>query len=58
MGTFLKKILNVGIGKLTLGVVLGALAVKFIAESMILFFECIMYSSHSLLECAIIAVLY
>jgi hypothetical protein len=46
------------IGKLTLGIVLGALAVKVLAEKFVLFMECSTQSAHTISECVIIGVLY
>ena len=61
----MKKLLDIcrpalaaGIGRVTVGAILGALAVKFIAESVILFAECASGSSHTLSECMIIGILY
>ena len=46
------------IGKLALGVVLAALAVKVLAESFALFMDCATNSSHTISECVIIGMLY
>ncbi len=61
----MKKLLDIcrpalaaGIGRVTVGAILGALAVKFIAETILLFAECVSSSSHTLTECLIISILY
>lgn len=46
------------IGKLTLGVVLGALAVAVLANKFVLFMECNTQSAHTISECVIIGILY
>jgi len=44
--------------KITLGIVLGALVVKVLAEKFALFMECATQSAHTLTECGIIGILY
>ena len=46
------------IGKLTIGIVLAALAVKVFAEKFSLFMECNTQSLHTISECFTIGILY
>lgn len=46
------------IGKLTIGIVLAALAVKVLAEKFALFMECSVQSTHTISECLMIGILY
>ena len=46
------------IGKLTIGIILGALAVKVLAEKFALFMECSIQSAHTISECLMIGLLY
>ena len=40
------------------GIIGGALAVKIAADSLVLYLECMECSTHTLLECLVIGVLY
>ena len=41
-----------------IGIIGGALAVKFTADSFVLFMECVECTSHTTMECMLIGILY